>query len=181
MQKIIFILFAILLSLSVNGQNDGPWKEFTDYEGRFKVKLPGKFSHKIDTVETPVGLLAYHIYFYNNPSDNPDNVFYMISYCDYPDETVHSDSTTLLEEFFDASMDQAATAVNGELTYHNEAWLEGYPGRLWRIDYLDRKALVKTKAFMVNQRYYAIQVVTIQQKSLNLSTNKFMDSFQLLE
>jgi hypothetical protein len=78
-------------------------------------------------------------------------------------------------------MDQAAKSVNGELTYYDFAWHKEYPGYLWRIDYLDGKALIKTKAFLVNRRYYAIQTVTIRPKSLNLSTDRFMDSFRVIE
>ncbi len=161
---------------------DPGWEEFVSYEGRFRVLTPGDFSVKIDSVSTAIGTLAYHTFYYQPPeADRPENLFYMISYCDYPPEGVHSDSTALLDEFFASTMDAAAESVQGELLYSAEQKLDGYPGRIWRIDYLQGQAVVKTRAFLVKNRYYAIQTITVESLAMNPASERFFDSFRLLE
>lgn len=175
----IFILF--LFPLILTAQEDGPWNNYHSLEGDFSIDWPeGEMVQRADTIQTALGEQVYHIFMVQK-NEKADNVMYMLSYCDYPEGTVHSDSTDLLQEFFEATMDQAAKSVNGELTYYDFTWYKDYPGYLWRIDYLDGKALIKTKAFLVENRYYAIQTVTIRPKSLNLSTDRFMDSFKVIE
>ncbi len=174
---LLSLLFPILLS----SQEDGPWSYYQSNEGSFSIDFPeGNLVERSDTVETAIGELVYHLFMIQKDQKS-DNVMYMLSYCDYPEGTIHSDSTELLHEFFEATMDQAAKSVNGELTYHDFAWYKDYPGYLWRIDYLDGKALIKTKAFLINRRYFAVQTVTVRPKSLNLSTDRFMDSFKFIE
>lgn len=181
MKYIPLYLTLFLFPSLLPAQEDGPWTFFQSLEGDFSVDFPeGRRIERADTVETALGELVYHIFLVQK-DQKADNVMYMISYCDYPEGTVHSDSTEFLQEFFEATMDQAAKAVNGDLIYHDFAWYKNYPGYLWRIDYLDGKALIKTKAFLVRNRYYAIQTVTIRPKSLNLSTDRFMDSFRVIE
>ena len=119
-------------------------------EGKFKVLTPGEFDKAVDSVQTPIGKMAYHILIYNNTQKNAENLFYMITFCDYPEGTIHSDSTELLKEFFDASIDQALKSVKGELAYQSDISLQGYPGKLWRINYLREQALIKTRAVDVH-------------------------------
>jgi hypothetical protein len=104
----------------------------------------------------------------------------MITFCDYPPGSIHSDSTELLKDFFDASIDQATSSVHGELAYQNDVTLKGYPGKLWRINYLRGQALIKTRAFMVENRFYTIQTVTVKDMAINAASDRFFDSFIIL-
>jgi hypothetical protein len=157
-----------------------PWKEYQSMEGKFKVLTPGDFDKAVDSVQTPIGKMAYHILIYNNTQKNAENLFYMITFCDYPEGTIHSDSTELLKEFFDASIDQALKSVKGELAYQSDISLQGYPGKLWRINYLREQALIKTRAFMVKNRFYTIQTVTVKDMAINMASDRFFDSFIFL-
>ncbi len=179
--KYIHFIFLIFSISGLHAQEDGPWTYFQSLDGDFSIDWPdGNRIDKVDTVETAIGKLVYHVFLLQK-NEKSDNVMYMLSYCDYPENTIHSDSTELLHDFFEATMDQAAKSVNGDLTYYDFSWYKDYPGYLWRIDYLDGKALIKTKAFLVNRRYYALQTVTLRPKSLNLSIDRFMDSFKVIE
>lgn len=157
-----------------------PWKEYQSMEGKFKVLTPGEFDKAVDSVQTPIGKMAYHILIYNNTQKNAENLFYMITFCDYPEGTIHSDSTELLKEFFDASIDQALKSVKGDLAYQSDISLQGYPGKLWRINYLREQALIKTRAFMVKNRFYTIQTVTVKDMAINTASDRFFDSFIFL-
>jgi len=104
----------------------------------------------------------------------------MITFCDYPPGTIHSDSTELLKDFFAASVDQATSSVKGELAYQADIVQQGFPGKIWRINYLRDQAVIKTKAFMVRNRFYSIQTVTLKDMAINAASDRFFDSFLIL-
>jgi hypothetical protein len=104
----------------------------------------------------------------------------MVSYCDYPKYSIHSDSTELVKDFFKTTVETAVESVKGELSYSSDITMNEFPGRLWRVDYNDGKALIKTKSFLVKNRYYSIQVISLKDKGMNLQIDKFLDSFSLL-
>ncbi len=169
--------FGIKIDLSAESNK---WRSFSSYNGNFSVLSPGEMTEKVDTVLTAMGELAYHIFFFQNKAQNADNVLYMLSYCDYPEGALHHDSTELLQDFFDVTLDAAAKSVKGELLYSNDIKIHGFPGKRWRIDYLNGEAIIKTKAFVRENRYYALQTITKKDRSLNFSADKFLDSFQFL-
>ncbi len=169
--------FGIKIDLSAESKK---WRSYSSYNGNFSVLSPGDMIEKVDTVLTAMGELAYHTFFFHNKAQNADNVLYMLSYCDYPEGALHHDSIELLQDFFDVTMDAAAKSVKGELLYSNDIEIHGFPGKRWRIDYLDGDAIIKTKAFVSGHRYYALQTITKKERSLNFSADKFLDSFQFL-
>ncbi|MFK7810771.1 MAG: hypothetical protein AB8F74_23385 [Saprospiraceae bacterium] len=177
--KNIFLL--LLLFLSVNAFAQSNWKEFESTEGKFRVYVPGEMEQKEQLMETAVGTLLYTTYFHQPKGDNPDNVFYSVSYIDYPDQSIHSDSTEFLESFFHYTIDTSVKTVTGDLRYVDFIKLDGYPGRLWRVDYKKGTATIKTRAYMVGTRFYQIQVVMQRDKSLNKGQDRFFDSFDFTE
>ncbi len=185
-----FIVTALgLFSFSSLVAQEGPlthsvldkWEEMISYDGRFRIMSPGKMENKQDTVKTPIGNLVYHTYYFQTNDKSEENYVYMLSYCDYPAYTVHSDSLELLLDFFDTTVEAAVSSVRGELMYSTDTDLDDYPGKLWRIDYLNGQAIIKTKALVVNSRYYAVQTVTKKGMGVNQSADVFLDSFRLLE
>ncbi|MEN0005391.1 MAG: hypothetical protein AAF798_14665 [Bacteroidota bacterium] len=155
------------------------WEDFRSYEGKFRVLIPGAVSTKEQTLETGVGELTYHTAYCELKDKNADNLVYIISYCDYPDGGMHSDSTELLGEFFAATMEGAAASVEGAVVYEQTRDFREYPGRVWRVDYLEGKAVIKTRAFLVGNRFYSLQTITTKERSLNRSSERFFSSFRL--
>lgn len=172
-------MLAVLPCFGQGEFHASPWQVWESPEGRFEVWAPGPFSLKTDTFETQIGKIAYHTYFLENDYKTSENVFYMASYCDYPAETIHSDSLDMLTEFFDNTVDAAVFSIAGKLMYQDSIQFQGFPGRFWRVHYLNDQAVVKTKAFLVKNRYYALQTIMLKDKSLNSSTDRFFDSFRL--
>lgn len=180
-------LFLLLCLAGVQAQ-DGPihspindWEETISYEGRFRILSPGKMDNKADTIKTPLGDLVYHTFFFHTNDQQEENYVYMLSYCDYPDFTVHSDSLDLLPDFFATTIESAVSSVRGNLMYSTDTDLDDYPGKLWRIDYLNGKGIIKTKAIVVDNRYYAVQTVTQKGRAINQASDAFLDSFRLLK
>ncbi|WP_143473284.1 hypothetical protein [Flavilitoribacter nigricans] len=188
--RIIICLVLGLTALQLNAQDDAAveaakkqevWEETVSYAGRFQVSAPGYMVEKTDTLETKLGQQVNHTFFYQSPDKKSDNLFYMVSYVDYPEGTMHMDSVDLLGEFFEASAEEAAFSITGDLVYSNPRDWNGYPGQVWRVDYLKGQAIIKTRAFLVENRYYTIQTIMLRDNSLNPSTQKFFDSFYLLD
>ena len=128
-------------------------------------------------METAVGSLVYHTFFIQMDDKTDDNLFYMVSYCDYPEGTFSADSTSLIEEFFQATMESAAQSVKGDILYQTDIHLGETPGKHWRIDYLDGKAVIKTRAYLAGQRYYSLQTIAWKEKNINSASDRFFDSF----
>lgn len=173
------VILSIIFSYSISGIAQ-EWEVFQSYEGKFSILAPGEFVKKENPIKTDIGELKYVTYLLQDANKEADNLVYMISYCDYPNYTVHSDSTEFADEFFQTTIETAVESVKGTLSYSSKISLEDYPGRLWRVEYNEGQALIKTKAYLIENRYYSIQVITLKEKGFNLQIDKFLDSFSLL-
>jgi hypothetical protein len=155
------------------------WKEFKTYEGKFRVLTPtGEMTEKVKNIKTGLGEVAYHT-FMNRPEEkNPDCVFYVVNYCDYPKGTFPADSTDLINEFLDETVNESVKAVGGVLTYQSDIQILTNKGKIWRVQYNGDRALIKSKCFLVSDRFYLVQTMMKKEKSMNPSADKFLDSFQ---
>ncbi len=176
MKLIYFSLFFLFIAIpSIE------WEVFQSFDGKFKILTPGKMEKKEKTIETGIGDITYITHYYQSSEKDPDNLVYMVSYCDYPENSIHSDSTEFLEEFFKTTIESSVESVRGELSYSSSIELEDYFGKIWRVDYNDGKGSIKTKAFMVDNRLYTVQVISKKEKAMNIYINKFLDSFSLID
>lgn len=156
------------------------WASFSSLDGRFQIPAPKPLQHQEATVETPMGQVTYHTFYHQPEKDPQGNQWFSVSYCDYPDGTVHSDSTELLEEFFEETIRESAFSVDGEVRYVETIDYNTLPGRFWRVDYLDGQVVIKSRAYLVANRFYVIQVVMLKDKSANPDALKFLDGFKLI-
>ena len=174
----LYFSFSILIFLCLF---QSKWQPFTSEKGKFTVLTPGEFVEKVNTIETQIGKTEYHTFLYQSEDDKSDNLVYMVGYCDYPENSIHSDSIELIKDFFEVTVESAVKSVKGELFYSSEISLGQYPGMLWRVNYQDGEATIKTKSYLIGRRYYSVQTVTFKEKSLNPLVDKFLDSFTLIE
>ena len=81
--KSLLVLLSTLTLMTLT------WKEFKTYEGKFRVLTPtGEMTEKVKKISTGLGEVSYHT-FMNRPEEkNPDCVFYVVNYCDYPQRHV---------------------------------------------------------------------------------------------
>ena len=178
MRNIKLVVFVIaVFGMSFTSFN---WELFQSVDGKFQVLTPGEMTEKVNPIKTEIGEMKYFTYLHQPENKDADNLVYMVSYCDYPEYSIHSDSTELLAEFFETTVATAVESVGGELQYSTDINIGEYPGKLWRINYNEGHALIKTKSFLVGRRYYSIQAITLKDRSLNVSMDKFLDSFRLL-
>lgn len=167
---------STILSISIFVSN---WTIYQSADQQFQLKTPSELTEKIDTIQTAIGDLYYHTLFTQTQPEEGNQV-YMLSYCDYPLGTLHSDSLEFLNDFFETTIRSAMVSVRGELMYQTDEEMYGYPGKYWRIDYKSGQAVIKTRAFVVENRYYALQVVSTKARHINPDTDRFFESFKLL-
>ncbi len=173
--RLLLLMTSFLLSFQHT------WLEFSDYAGRFRVLVPQSMTKQETPMETAVGTLTYHTFYYQPDEKDPDNILYMLSYCDYPEGGMHSDSTELMKDFFEATVESAVNSVKGELLYADDHHVQGFPGKLWRLVYQDGEASIKTKAVMAGRRFYILQAVGLRDKGLNPLVDRYLDSFRIVE
>jgi len=179
--KLHTTILLLIISVTLSAQNNKPWKEFISVDGKFRITTPGEMIEKVNEIETEIGDVTYFSYIYQDAEKEAENLVYKVSYVDYPEHTIHSDSVEFVEEFFHNTIETSIKSVHGNLRYDDEIKLLDYPGRIWRVDYNKGQATIKTKAFVVGRRFYQIQVVGLRDKSLNRVQDRFFDSFDLIE
>lgn len=174
------LVFSFLSLLLLNFTIDNGWYPYRSIDGRFKVMVKGEFIKRSIKMETTGfgEIQAFH--FSHQPEEGSDNLLYTIFYYDLPEGSLHSDSTELVATFLDNTVEQSVASVNGTLLYENEVFQQGFKGRSWRVHFADNTAIIRTKAFLVDNRFYTIQIVTLAENSINGSIDKFLDSFYLL-
>lgn len=170
------ILLVLLSSFAITVLT---WKEFKTYEGKFRVLTPtGEMTEKVKKIKTVLGDVSYHTFMHRSEDKNPDCVFYVVNYCDYPKGTFPADSTELINEFLTETVNESVKAVSGNLTYQSDIQILTNKGKIWRVQYNSDRALIKSKCFLVGDRFYLIQTMMRAEKSMNPSADKFLDSFQ---
>ncbi len=170
------ILSVLLFSLSMLTSN---WREFKTYDGKFRVLVPkGEMTDKATKIKTALGEVEYHTFMHRSEEKNPDCVFYVVNYCDYPKGTFPADSTELINDFLDETVNESVRTVGGTLTYQSDIQILTNHGKIWRVHYNGERALIKSKCFLVGDRFYLIQTMMLKEKSMNPSADKFLDSFQ---
>ncbi len=172
--KSLFILLPSLLITALT------WKEFKSFEGKFRVLTPtGDMTEKVKKIKTGLGEVGYHTFMHRPEEKNPDCVFYVVNYCDYPQGTFPADSTDLINEFLDETVNESVKAVGGTLTYQSDIQILTNKGKIWRVQYNGDRALIKSKCFLVGDRFYLVQTMMKKDKAMNPSADKFLDSFQV--
>ena len=157
---------------------------YTADDGSFSVLSPGKFVEKYQELETDIGQIeVFTLHCQPDNTEHP-NFLYLINYYDYPkgfDDDTYEDREDFLKNIFDESIDQSLTGLKGKLLYSTDITLqEMHPGRVNRLSYNDGASIVKSKMFLVGERFYFLQVYTTKDNSLNIEMDDFLDSFKVL-
>ncbi len=175
------LVFCFLFSQYLVGQLPDS-RLFVPESGGFTILVPGglmKYSSR--EVETEVGPLAYHSYAVDFTTENEKYFAFILSYTDYPEEGMHSDSSELLRDFFDVAVDESKFLMRGTLIYEAEENYLSYPGHIWRINYRNDSASIRNKSIMIGNRYYLLQVISDADVSSGDIAQDYLDSFKLLQ
>ncbi|MEO1713545.1 MAG: hypothetical protein AAFU60_09455, partial [Bacteroidota bacterium] len=164
----LFLVFACSWSM-VQAQT---WHEYVQEDGSFRILFPQEPSIVMDTIETDIGAIIQQSIVYQETDTTVGSPTYLVNIWEYPEATVHSDSTELVQELFEATIEASVEELDGILRYQTPVEDTGYPGLLWRVDYLEESATLKTEAIVVNNRLYALQVACLRVHNQDASINR---------
>lgn len=181
MKNKLLILFLIALPLCSFTPGSASWQEIRPTRGNYSVLMPGVPTEQNKPVNSAAyGTLTLALSMLQPEKGTDPNVLYASSFTDYPAGTIHSDSTEILTEFFNSSRDGGLAAIQGKLLTESVIELNGYPGREQRVDFKNGLAIIKYRHYLVKNRLYTLQVITLKTNNFNTSINKFLDSFRLI-
>lgn len=174
--------FAPPLSIASFGQVR--WEAFQSVAGKFEVLVPrGEMQERKSKRSTAIGEQEYVQYIHRVRADSVgkkiENYYYIVSYIDYPEGSFHPDSTDLINEFFNTTIEASVASVYGKLAYSGDIQLFTHKGKIWRVTYNLDKAICKSKCFLVGNRFYLVQTFTTQERALNNAADKFLNSFKV--
>jgi hypothetical protein len=152
------------------------WKVFESEEGGFSVLTPALMETKHAIVSTGIGEIEVHTYFLN-PKDTLGNYLYLINYYDLPEDLIPKDSLALRDEFLKNTLDQSIEDIDGSLMYSAEIQIGKHTGLMWRSR--SESGIVKCRAYIIDNRFYMLQVFSVESKSLNKFIDKFLESFTI--
>lgn len=178
MKQFVFLILAFGGSLTGGAQ--APWHEFVQEDGSFRILFPQEPTVKYDTLTTNIGDIIQQSIFLQETDTAIGAPTFLLNIWEYPDFTVHSDSAELVQELLETTVSATVEELAGDLRYQTKIAVQGFPGLLWRVDYLNEEATLKTQAFVVENRLYSIQIACMRSKNHHPSINRFLDSFALL-
>jgi hypothetical protein len=166
----VFIIIISLFNHSLKAQSHTVLPECN-----CSIIIPGTFKKYNDTFPTDLGKLIYHTYTMTDTTLN-----FQLSYIDYPEGSVHSDSSELLNDFFASTIDASVESVKGEKKYETDIQQFEYPGYFWKIYFGDNK-FISTKSFVAGNRLYTLQVFGDRKQDKNAGLVRYFDSFRFVD
>lgn len=173
--KNIFIALLIFPFISIAQE----WQRYSTDEGFFRIDIPGKFVHNVESHQTDLGEFEVHSYIYKALEEDL-NFLYLVNYFDYPENTFPIDSTIRINDLLVESIAQSAEDLGGKVIYSADIAQNYFPAKISRIEYADQQAVVKSKIVLARDRFYSVQVYSTIEKSLNDDIDRFLDSFQIM-
>jgi hypothetical protein len=168
-----------LLFISFGFTTASQWQMYE--VGDFKAKFPSKPTYETQVVNSAVGNLTMHIHTYQDTTGKlDDNIVYGIITTEYPDSIIDSNNPELLANMYRSAIDGAVANVNGKLLSETSITLAGkHGGKEVKVDYGEGMAIIRMRLFIVKNKMYILQVITLTEKDNNASINEFLNSFQL--
>lgn len=170
------MLFSQVLAIVFCLNHALVWQPFKPSDGSFTVMMPGEVKEKKVTAQTAVGPLESKMYYSETKDSSESNFIFGINYCDYP--VYLADSADLSEELLTSTVEEYALQVNGRVVYSSPDHTYGTQGRVWRIHYNQDHNVLKGRAFVYKNRYYALLAYAKNDPTKDHS-DRFFNSFVL--
>ena len=178
LQLLSIILFIVLLT-GFTFIDD--WFLYKNEELGYKIEFPKEPTAAPQIIDSEIGPLKMNLVMYDaSQLGGDDNLVYLANATEYPDSTINSNNTEMLEGYFRKSIDGAVANVNGKLLTEEVKNLGNYPGREITVDYANGMAIIRMRMYLVENVAYMTQTITEAAKDGNASISRFMDSFELI-
>ena len=173
-------MLSVLLLLSsflTPAQHEWVWSIHP--EAHFKVLSPYILTLSTREMPTPTEPIVYHQY---NGGSVTDSTMALALVIDHYQLSMPPDSMNYLynKEFFENTIDQLLSSIDGELSYMD---VIGEPGRdvcVWKASYLGGKGVIRGNLIIAGNQYYGLQAFGLLKDKSDPWMNKFLDSFQII-
>lgn len=179
--RIFSILFFTGIHFFLQAQSI-QWEKVSEFNPYWSVSMPGEPEYYKKEILTHVGEMEIHSYMLAPEySEEQSNLMYLIEYYDYPEGSFHPDSIELIDMFLDQTAIATSSEVGGELVYESNINKNGHRGKLYRCQYKDATYIMKSKMYLVGDRFYHLKVYCKKEYALNEEMDTFLDSFRLIK
>ena len=151
------------------------WKIFESEAGRFAILTPAEFTEQVEPAPTPIGKIDTHIFIGFIGARE-----HTVNYADYPREFPSAD---IADKVLDAVQSGVVNALNGKLLNETKVSVDSHPGREITFDGVSPDGMpftCRARFYLVRNRLYQIQVSAAKDHLPIRSTDKFIQSFKLL-
>lgn len=175
MKKLLVLVLLALVFLSACGgdKEEADWKTFESTEGKFSILFLKDPEEQTESVPTVIGTLETKFYMVETK-----DMAFSVNFVDYPAEIIQSGDVKMM---LDGGVQGAVSNVDGTLLEQKDISLDGHPGREMRAEAKleGDDVIFKARIYLVENRLYMIQVVSLKSKASSADVDKFLDSFQL--
>jgi len=181
-QKALVNLFKVSIILLLFSTD---WASYQSEDLSFQVKFPQNFNVVKDSLETKLGKLEIHnVYHYcgeeSNCRHSDSKAIYSLIYMNYPENTFSRDSSEMINELFDETLDQRLIEMNASLDYQSPIEHDLYDARILRFSNPEGK-VCKAKFILYKDCFVALQVISTLAKSKDDEVKGFLNSFHIIE
>lgn len=157
------------------------WSLYRSPEGLFQVLTPGAF--RLSTLHSTTDIGAIDLHFLTFPAEPvADQPFYILNHYTFPPETMHADSTEMLDSFFVQTVATATEGIPGaEVVYLSEAEMYGFPGRIWKVNDGEIGRQIRCRAYLMERTFYMLMVIMPNEADDLDAVNRYFDSLRVLK
>lgn len=138
--------------------------------------MPGTPTEDQQSVDTLIGPVTFYSFIVEQST-----TAYSVAYTDYPEDLVQTSSA---ESLLAGGRDGAVANVNATLLDEHSISLKGHPGIEFEAQAMagqsPRQVFFSARFYLVDQRLYQMIVVTQDRIASSADTQKFLNSFTLL-
>lgn len=181
-----FKMIALLSILPLLAFQNKDWDLYTYSQPEFSIAFPHSPTKK-RTIE-PLGdgyLINFTVGCSSFGKEGIDsNTLYMATCLTHPNEILTSSNPEELEAAYERMIYNAVENIDGKLLYSKEVKHGDIVGRQAKILFsqksLGGKNVSRVRYYIVQNKVYVIQTITLPQNDNNSYIDKFMDSFEFI-
>ena len=171
-------VLCLLTSLILSTQHEWSWSVHP--VSGFKVLTPVPLKYEAREVPTDMDIIMFHQYHGGSVSDSLSPLAFVVDHYLLPETGVAHDAD-YLTEFFENTIDQLLTTIDGNMVYMD---IINQPGRdvcIWKGTYDHGKGLIRGHMILYRDRYYGLQVFGLEKNKPDALMSKFLESFKLAD
>lgn len=186
MRRFVLLLSFSFVVLLANGQFDlsfdvSQWKRIEALDKSCTIYAPLQMTVRVDSVDTEIGEIMTVQHLLQQSTEFTPNFMFNLTYTRYPQGVISLDSTAIIEDVLRTTFENSSLKLGGDLIYYSDIDYKDLPGKIWKIKYGDGQYMMKSKAFVDDDRLYLVQVASLAEFASNRAVDHFFDSFKVLD